>query len=89
MPGDCQFESDLGDQIMKFNQTFLDSLKGLHIVEASARCIAYFGLPTNVYNENTVLPAIARDIVYLWVTSDNPDIVKIATSGDPSKLNEN
>jgi hypothetical protein len=74
---------------MKYNKEFLNSLTGLHIVEAKAKCMAQLGLDVQVYNENTILPMIARDVVYLWVTSENPDIVHSASAGDPSKLNEN
>ena len=88
--GDCQFESDLGDQKkMKYTQKNLDSLKGLNIIEARAKCMAHFGLDAHIYNENTILPAIARDVVYLWVSSDNHDLVISASAGDPSKLHEN
>ena len=65
-----------------YNQKFLDSLAGLTEGQARAEC-KKIKMKVEAYRPGTVLAAIARDCVILFVEKGK---VQTAHAGDPTKL---
>lgn len=70
-------------------KSFLDSLKGLSLVEAQGR-VRRAGFRTSVYGRGQVTIALAQpNVVMLWLTTEDVTIdstVELATAGDPTQL---
>lgn len=70
-------------------RSFLDSLKGLTLVEAQRR-VRSAGFKVSAYSRGVAAIALAQpDVVMLWLATDDVNIdsiVELATAGDPTQL---
>ena len=67
-----------------YNQEYLNNLKGLSVETATQKVYHELGMNCQPYAVGSILCAIARDCVLLFI--DKHGIVNSAHAGDPSKL---